>query len=200
MGDVTSLSRAQQTSVERDFQEIERFVHDFDRKGARAVAIFSSSGAEMWRVFPLARTVQDRLIIDRHPHVRPLSRLLNEFKRCGVILLSRDHATIDSIHMGEIVRLRMLHGDVDPEVRESGFQGYSERRIERHSDDQLHHFLKDVANQALAQMQQHGFDHVIMGGSVERLTEFDSVAHAYIREKDHRSYAARSRRSGAGRR
>jgi len=181
--ELAKLDKPRSRSVEQDFTRIERFVQSFDRKGTRALAIFASSGAAIWEVFPLARRVQDRLVVDTHPHIRSLSRLLNDFKRCGVVLLSRDHATIHLIHLGEIELLADLRGAVMPQRRESGFQGYLERRIERHSDDQLQRFIKTVAAETYRLHNEAAFDVVVTGGSQAPVAALENACHRYLSER-----------------
>ena len=62
-----ALGRAQLRSVEQDFEQLLRFVQNVPRKGCRAVAVFSSAGAGLWRVHTLAQSVRDRLVVDTHP-------------------------------------------------------------------------------------------------------------------------------------
>ncbi|MGD8396819.1 MAG: hypothetical protein PVF43_15225 [Candidatus Eiseniibacteriota bacterium] len=182
-GSLEHLSRHQSRSVEQDFSQIERYVQGFARKGTRALAIFASSGAEIWEVFPLARRVQDRLVVDTHPHIRPLSRLLHECKRCGVVLLARDRARLDLVHLGEIEPLEVMSGEVLPLSREHGFQGSLERRQERRSDDQHQRFIKEVASRTLEHHRRYDFDYVLLGGSREAVAAYESVAHRYITER-----------------
>jgi peptide subunit release factor 1 (eRF1) len=68
-------------------------------------------------------------------------------------------------------------------VRESGFQGYLERRIERHVDDQMQRFVKDVASRTLALHREHKFDYLIIGGSQAPIAAFEAVAHRYLSER-----------------
>jgi len=45
--DMHHLTRDQLRSVEKDFEQLERYLQGFDRRGTRALAVFSSSGVAM---------------------------------------------------------------------------------------------------------------------------------------------------------
>lgn len=173
------LRREQLRSVERDFDEMLRFIQHFDRKGSSAVAVFSSSEAGLWQVHPLAQAVRDRLVIDAHPHIRPLSNLLQQFKRCLVVRLGRDRAVIDVVHLGEIRQVAELKGNVPSEVK-GGFGGSEERRIARHVEDRRHRFLKDVVDRTLTLLRSESDSRpaglVVVSGPIELVAAFEGLA------------------------
>lgn len=176
------LAKNQLGSVEEDFEALLRHVQNVDRKGSRALAVFSSSGAGLWQSHTLARPVRDRLVVDAHPHVRPLSDLLHQFRRCLVLLMARDHAVLYLVHLGEIRKLEEPRGDVPPEVHAGGFGGYEERRIERHAADRMHHFAKSLADRAIAEMKATGAGLLLVGGATEALGDFEASTPRSLRE------------------
>jgi peptide subunit release factor 1 (eRF1) len=168
------LSRVQRESVEQDFEAMLRFVHHFDRHGARAVAVFSSSGAGLWRFHALAQPVRDRLIVDTRAHVRPLSRLLGQFRRSIVVRLARDHAVLDMVAVGEMRRLAELRGDVPHEVKAGGFAGSEERRLERHAEDRWRHFAKSVAERTAGLLREDPRLLLVVSGTAEAVAGLDA--------------------------
>jgi peptide chain release factor subunit 1 len=174
------LSRPQLRSVESDFDQMLKLLQNLDRKGCRGLAVFSSSGAGLWRVHPLAQPVRDRLVVDAHPHVRPLSSFLNQFKRSVVLLLARDHAVIYVAHLGEIRRLAEERGDVPQEVRVGSVE---ERRIERHAEDRLHHFAKGLAERAAEVLRAQSAEHLVVGGAPEAVAAFEAHAPRALRDR-----------------
>lgn len=175
-----ALSRPQLRSVEGDFDQMLKLLQNLDRRGCRGLAVFSSSGAGLWQVHPLAQPVRDRLVVDAHAHVRPLSHFLNQFKRSVVLLLARDHAVLYVAHLGEIHRLAEERGDVPPEVRVGSVE---ERRIERHAEDRLRHFAKGLAERVAEVLRVQAAEHLVIGGAPEAVAAFE--AHASRALHDH---------------
>jgi peptide subunit release factor 1 (eRF1) len=167
-------------SVEQDFEAILKFIPNFDRKGFRAVAVFSSSSAGLWQFYGLARPVRDRLVVDAHPHLRPLSDLLHQFRRCLVLLMARDHAVLYLAHLGELQRLEVMRGDVPPDVRIGGTE---ERRIERHAEDRMHHFAKELVERTSAQMKGNEAELLVIGGAPEMIGAFEAGATRALRDR-----------------
>ncbi len=176
-----SLTRGQAQSVEQDFEALLRWVQNVDRKGSKALAAFSSSAAAIWQSYSLAQPVRDRLVVDAHPHVRPLSHLLHQFRRCLVLLIARDRAALYLVHLGEIAMLDELRGDVPPETR-SGFAGTEERRIERHAEDRLRHFAKSLVDRMTAEVRASGPSVLLIGGAPEGMAAFEAASPRAVRD------------------
>ena len=176
------LDREQLASVEQDWIALGEFVHHLDRKGYRGVAVFSSSGAGIWQTHLLAQPVRDRLVVDAHPHVRPLSRLLNPRQRCLVARLGRNQAVLDWVQGGELEPIEVRSGDVPTEVKAGGFAGLDERRLERHAEDRLQHFTRGIADRALELLRAQPRARLLIGGGAEAMAAFEGYASGPLKE------------------
>lgn len=179
--DGRDLSRAQRASVEQDFEAMLRFVHHFDRHGARAIAVFSSSGAGIWRFHALAQPVRDRLIVDTHAHVRSLTRLLGQFRRAIAVLLARDHAVLAAVAVGEMRELARMRGNVPHDVK--SLAGPEERRLERHTEDRLHRFAKSVAERLAEVLRNDPTALLVVSGAPDALAEFEACVPGILKER-----------------
>jgi len=178
------ISREEKQSVAGDLEKMSRFVStDLDRKGAKGVAVFSSSGAKAWEVFPLPGPVAGVLSVDRGPYIRPFTMLLDEYERYCTVLVDRERARVFAVTMGAIEEQSQLQDDVPGRVREAGWGGYDERRIERHIEDHVHRHLKRAADAAYDLFQRRKFDRLILGGRPEVLADFEKVLHSYLKER-----------------
>jgi peptide subunit release factor 1 (eRF1) len=177
------LEREQLASVEQDFTALGQFVQHLDRKGHRALAAFSSAGVGLWRTHLLAQPVRDRLVVDAHPHVRPLSRLLNQLKRCLVIRIARDRAALDWAHLGELTPIESRTGDVPPDLKAGGFAGTEERRIERRAEDRRLHFAKELGERSRELLQGDSGALFLLGGAAEVVSAFEAALPRGLRSR-----------------
>jgi peptide chain release factor subunit 1 len=106
----TSLARGPRMSIAADLDRIQRALTG--RVPGAAVAVFACSGRGLFEQVVLPRSVRDRIVVDGSPWVRPLHALLDEYPRCGVVVVHGARRRAWELAAGE---LRPAHGrDVDP--------------------------------------------------------------------------------------
>ncbi len=118
--------------VEKDLKKMQEFVGSIRGSPRKGVVIFSCSAHEVWEVFFLSRPVRDLLILDFSAYIRPLAAILDQYRRVCTLLVDRTRARIFEVFMGEIEEQTEIFSDVPSKVREAGWYGLTERRIERH--------------------------------------------------------------------
>ena len=147
------------------------------------VAVFSSQAMDLWDVIWLARPVPDLLVVDYSAHIRPLARILDQYRRVCTLLVDRNRARIFEIFMGEIEEQSAIFSEVPPKVREAGWYGLSEKRIERHIDFHLDNHLKKVGDLALRHFQEKRFDWLLLGAQPEVSGEMERALHSFLRQR-----------------
>ncbi len=171
-------------SLEEDIKKIQNYVEqEFSGRGVRCLAIFSSSKKNFWQVYHLPQPVKSRLIINVEPYVRPLTTLLDEYKRYCTVVVSRDKARIFEVYLGEITEHTEIFNQVPGKVRIAGWYGLEERRIERNIEDKIHRHLKEVADATLEFFKKKKFDWLIIGGKRESISTFERHLHTYLRDR-----------------
>jgi peptide subunit release factor 1 (eRF1) len=179
-----SGSHLQRESLRRDLERIEAFVMpEIVANRYKAVAIFSCAGEKFWQAFGLPRVVRNILIADHDPYVRPLTAILAEFHRYGVVLVDQNCGRIHEFFLGQIVERKDLVDAVPRRVRKGGFQGRSERNIERRHAHALQQHYRHIANELLRVFQTDRFDWLILGGQRDTLREFKHYLHPYLRKR-----------------
>jgi peptide chain release factor subunit 1 len=160
-------------SIEDDFKKIQDYVTlKFTRDGVNTLSIFSCCGLKFWKVITLQIPIPSQLVIQAHPYYRPLSSAVDQQKRVLFILIERAKARLFEISAGEILEHSDILDDVPSKVRESGFGGYDERRIERHIEDHVRRHFKHVAETADYFSKKYSTDYVILAGSETNTSEF----------------------------
>ena len=86
----------------KDLDEVEKyfdFQYDWQGKG---VVIFSCLEEDFWRAYPLAIPVENRIFVADSPYIKPLTHVLSEYGRYGVILVDREGARLFLFNQGEL--------------------------------------------------------------------------------------------------
>ncbi len=179
------LDKEKQGSVVRDLDHITAFGRQKLGSFASAgLAIFASSGAGFWEVLDLPHGPRNRLIFDRTFAARPLSSILDKYRRIGVFLLSRREARWYELYMGEIAPLGELRSDVPARVREGGFKGYESKNIERHVEARLRDHLKKAAQTTFDLFKKNPFDWLFIGGSEDDIhQDMAPLLHTYLKDR-----------------
>jgi len=178
------IGREEKQSVAQDLEKLSRYVTtELDRKGAKGIAIFSSSAAKLWEAHPLPGPVRNALVVDRGPYIRPFTMLLDEYKRYCTVLIDRERARVFAVWLGQIQEHSRVFDEVPGKVKASGWGGYEERRIERHIEDHVHRHLKHVAAVTHDFFQRNRFDRLIVGGRGDVVAEYEKLLHSYLKER-----------------
>ena len=175
-------------SVEEDLKRFQEFVESFQESPYKGLVIFSCTAQKIWEVFSLKQPVRDLLVLDLSAYVRPLVSIFNDYRRTSVLLVDRTRARVFEIFMGEMEEQSEIFSDVPSKVREGGWYGLSEKRIDRHIEQHLHDHLKKVTEQAFLHFREKGFDWLFLGGQSEILPAMEDTLHPYLRERLKRTF------------
>jgi peptide chain release factor subunit 1 len=102
---------SQKKSVLSDFERIEKYVNEVltvdvkepDPFVIKGVAIFASSDRGFFQVYYLPNALRERVVFDYSPFIRPLTLLLDEYKRYLVAVVDHKKARFYEMFMGAIV-------------------------------------------------------------------------------------------------
>jgi peptide chain release factor subunit 1 len=185
-----NLSKEEIKSWENDFEDLKKFVESIREVSSRGVVVFSSRALGIWEVFFLPCPVRDLLILDYSAYIRPFISILNEYRRICTLLVDRTRARIFEIFMGEIEEQSEIYDEVPAKVREAGWYGLSEKRIQRHIEDHLYRHLKGVVDRTLIHFREKRFDWLLLGGHPEILSEMEKSLHSFLKQKLRRTFRA----------
>ena len=179
-----NVSSPIKASLDEDFRKMQNYVEqEFSGRGVRGVVVFSASKKHFWQVYHLPQPVKTRLIINSEPYVRPLTILLDEYKRYCTVVISRDKARIFEVYLGEITEHTEIFNRVPGKIRIAGWYGLEERRIERNIEDKIHRHFKQVADATLEFFKKKRFDWLIIGAKKESISAFEGHLHTYLRDR-----------------
>ena len=132
--------RDQRKAVRADVQRIRAWLDgEFDRNGARGLALFCSGTDNLWQAISLADAVPDELRLGRELYVAPLVALVGGHEGALVGVVGRERGDLYRLTVGRLMELAEQH-DETPGRHDQG--GWSQARYGRHIEDLVHKHLK----------------------------------------------------------
>jgi peptide chain release factor subunit 1 len=132
-------------------------------KGAKALAVFCSSRADVFETVQLPRSVEGRVVIEQTPYVEPMVAAVGQ-RRWAVLLVSRRDARMFSGPAEALEERRSFHDDVHGQ-HEAG--GWSQPRYERSVEKEVDDHLRRVAEVLDRSWRRQRFDRLALGGPPE---------------------------------
>jgi peptide chain release factor subunit 1 len=177
-----AFGRAPHRSVCDDVRRMRGFVRDgFDRRGVvRGLVLFSCSGAGLWEAFALSQPVRDRVSAGERPDLVPLEAILEMAETFCTALVDRERARIFLSSLGRIEEVTRFLDDV-PGKHDQG--GWAQARLQRHIEEHVQRHLKHVAEALLRIQQRRPFDHLVLAGPDEAVSELEREVHDYTRRR-----------------
>ncbi|HTS19657.1 MAG TPA: hypothetical protein VMP11_18925 [Verrucomicrobiae bacterium] len=188
---VKAGDHAQRESLHDDFARIEEFLtEEIGTNHPKGLAVFSCSAQKFWQAFAVPRLGRNILIADMVPYIRPLTAILAEYHRYGVVLVDRVMGQVFEVYMGEIIERTDVVARVPRRVKEGGLGGRDERHIERHYTQAVHQHFQRLADETFELFKRDRFDYLVLGGHRELLGEFKERLHPYLKARWAGDFAA----------
>ena len=167
--------------MEHDAEAIRSNVLDrFERNSTRGLALFSSTGAGFWQDVELSRPVRNQAVVAPHPDLLQLEAILETYESFCMVLVDSEKARIFLAELGRIEEQTGLVDDV-PGRHDQG--GWSQARYQRHVDDHRQRHFKHTADVLFRFFKRREFDHLILAGQEEMVSEFEKELHDYLRKR-----------------
>ncbi len=150
-------------SFRRDAERIEKYLAEEVRPSASGIVIFACAGKNDFFL-----PVQVDLPIERHqlfafdtPHLYPLARLMNEYRRYAVLVADTNRARIFVFGRGRILAAEEVRSET---MSRTQVGGWSQMRYQRHVDNLHQHHAKDVVEALDRIVREEGIENVILAG------------------------------------
>lgn len=175
------LSRAEdQGAAPADIARIERFFdHEYGRQG-RGVVCFSLQQKDFWRKYELLVPVEDFVFLGPRPYIKPLSDVMDNYGRFGVVMIDREGARVLVYHLGA---LEDAAGTLGEEVKRHKQGGWAAQKLQRYEDQAAAHNLKDAAAWADDYLRERKVERIVVSGSEGNLALLRDVAPRSLLDK-----------------
>ena len=121
------------------------------------VAVFASRKHNFLKYTPLSVKVDNLLIVDSSPYLRPLARIEDEWESFTLLLVSTNYAKIYSVTMGKMEDTKRLSADIMNRHKKGG---QSQARFNRLRRGAIQAFLKEVVEA----LQERADERIILAG------------------------------------
>jgi peptide chain release factor subunit 1 len=153
-------------SIDEDFVRITRYLETEMPGSVQGLAIFACSAANDW--FEIghfeAPFERNRLFISDRPHLYPLARLIDQYRRYAVVLADRNRAQIFVFASGRAVDRQELQ---NVKTKHAKVGGWSQARYQRHEENYHLQHAKEVVETLDKIVRDEDIQHVILAGDEE---------------------------------
>jgi peptide chain release factor subunit 1 len=174
------LSHGAKKALEEDVKRADAFLRDFSPKGAHGLALFACGPADLFEAIRLPRPVDTRVVIEDTPFVEPLIEAVASGQSWVVVLVNRQVGRILRGDVQHLDELDVIEDDVHGQHSQGG---WSQARYQRSVDEEVQDHLKTVADAVFTHFKRQSFQHLLLGGPGETLTDFEAKLHTYVSEK-----------------
>mgnify|MGYP000114830408 CR=1 FL=1 len=108
------------------------------------IAVFASHKHNFQKYISLTTPVENLLIVDSSPYLRPLARLLDEWESFTLVLINSNYAKIFSISLGRVDNIKKLSKDIMNKHKKGG---WSQARFNRLRKGAIHTFFSEVVEE-----------------------------------------------------
>ena len=177
-------------------QRADTLLQNAPSKGRGSHALFAGVGWEQTLTVPV--DIRDRVVVDRSPYASPLSSLIDQYERYGVILCDAKKARLFGVYLAELDGWEEIENDHEksrsapaggPARRGGsgklggGYHGLEALRRKNHAEYVLHLHLSDVADQAFRRFKLRPYDRLILGGPSKILPQLEEHLHSYLKQR-----------------
>ena len=162
-----------------DIERADEYLRDLSPKGAHGLVIYACGPADLFEVIRLPRPVETRAVIDDSPFIEPLAELVG-LGSWLVLLVNRQTGRM---LLGDRESLQEVDVITDAVHGQHQQGGWSQARYQRSVDEDVQDHLRNVAEAAFVRFKRAPYDHVLLGGPADTLSDFESKLHAYLQQR-----------------
>jgi peptide subunit release factor 1 (eRF1) len=172
-GKSRELSHQQRLALREDLGRIRRYFEiEFERNGARGLAIFCAGLDNVWRPLPLTEVVPDGIKVGQLLYLAPLVPLVGRGEGALVLVVSREQGRFHRLRAG---RLEDLADYFEEQPRRHDQGGRAQARLQRRADELVHEHLKRIAEELDRFVRRLGKPHVVVIANEETWGEFEGL-------------------------
>ena len=150
-------------SFRRDAERIEKYLTEEARPSANGIAVFACAGKDdFFEAVQLDAPIEKhQLFIFKQPHLYPLARLINEYRRYAVLVADSNRARIFVFGRGRTLAAEEVQNE---KMNRTEVGGWSQMRFQRHVDHLRLQHAKEVVEALDRIVREEAIESVIIAG------------------------------------
>jgi peptide chain release factor subunit 1 len=160
------LRTPERESFDQDAERIMAYLENGLEPALNGVAIFACSAANNY--FEVGKFeapfTRNRLFVSDRPHVYPLARVIDEYRRYAVVLADTNRARIFVFATGRAIEEESVE---NVKTKRTSVGGWSQARYQRHEENYHLHHIKEVVDVLERVVKDENIEHIILAGDEE---------------------------------
>jgi peptide subunit release factor 1 (eRF1) len=149
-------------SFEKDAERIRQYLDTEKQQSWQGLAIFASSGAELFEAIPLDTPFDDHwMFVGSTPHLYPLAKLVDSYPRYVALSLDTNKARIQVFSLAASERTEQVVSD---KTRRNSKGGWSQARYQRRADNVHMNHMKEVVEMLDKVVREEKIDQIVVAG------------------------------------
>jgi len=166
------LKRQERENFHKTIDKIQTFLNQNQDPN---IAIFASEKYNFFHAIPLPITINNILVVDSSPYIRPLARIADEWESFTLVLINSNQAKIFSVSLGVAEQTKKLSSDIMNKHKKGG---WSQPRFQRLRKGAIHDFYKEVREF----LENHVDKQIILAGPGTSKIEFRNELPKHLQE------------------
>jgi peptide subunit release factor 1 (eRF1) len=129
----------------RALARIERWIDDEFDESKKGLALFTELDGDWLEAIQLPVPVRNRLTIADHPAIGPLTEVLGQARRYGIILVDREHLRLLSVYLGQVVAEETVTTDPYPVAHDVKAGGFAAKDFQKFKAEEARQSFREFA-------------------------------------------------------
>ena len=152
-------------NFDKTMQQIEKYLRTNGREhGQKGLVIFASNEHDLFKSYKLGMPVEDLMVVDASPYIRPVAKLIEDYETFGLVVLDNHRARIYVVSSGRIEDKDKIARDIMKKHKKGGM---SQARFQRLRRGAIEHFMKEVSEEMVRLFSKDNVDKIIIAGPGE---------------------------------
>ncbi len=169
--------------VKQDFEKIENYLTDRPDGLKRGLAIISCAEKDFWREYHLALPLNNLLVIERDPYIKPLATIIDLYQAYIVVVVGQEKARALISRTGEIEELTNFVGEMDePNRGKDGRYTYMALIRAEKTKEKIERIIhKDAVNFVEKLIKTERIKRILVGGTDSARGRFKDLLPAKLK-------------------
>jgi len=171
--------RELRNAFDDNVEALEEYLSDEDVK-ERGVALFFSRDEGYSRAFQLPVKVDDLVVVDTSPYIRPLALIEEEYEDMAIVVVDHSNARMFVVTASRVQKSDELHKDIFHKHKKGG---WSQMRYQRIRKGNILHFFKETAEHLVTLLEKEDVRRIIIAGPQVGKNEFMEYIPQHITDR-----------------